>query len=144
MHWKGKKKQEDNKWGCLKLIIYKNRDKILLEDNLSLWLKIYFKAGDNLLLPQSARKREKSWRCSLVCWACYLLHCPPALRVRALEMQKNFFKDKTLSSHKGDGNLYFDYFHCTDIVLLCKHNCKTLLRYCIENTHRKNHIYTHP
>lgn len=110
---------------------------------MSLWLKIYFKAGYNLLLPQSARKREKSWSYSLVCWAQYLLHYP-ALRAKALEMEKNFLKDKTPSSLKGDGNLYFDYFHCTDIVLLCKLNCKTLLRYCIENTLRKNHIYTRP
>lgn len=56
---------------------------------------------------------------------------------------KEFFSnDKTHSNLKGNGNLYFDYFQCIDIVLLCKRNCKTLLRYCIENTHRKK-TYIH-
>lgn len=99
VHCKGKKKAQ--RVGMSKVTLYKNRDKMPLGGNLSLWLKIYFKAGDNLLLPQSARQREKSWSCSLV------LHCPLALRARALEMEKNFFKDKTPSSLKGDGNLYF-------------------------------------
>lgn len=81
--------------------------------------------------------------CSLVCWACYLLHSPLALKASALQIRKTFFfSDKTHSNLKGNGHLYFDYFQCIDIVLLCEPNCKTLLRYCIENTHRKKHIYT--